>query len=55
MFDKLKCLCPGVYAWGFVLIVLLLVLTACGQKGDLYLPAPQTETVDQEADQNESS
>ena len=53
MFAKLKHLCPGVYAWSFVFIILLLALSGCGQKGDLYLPAPQTEATEQ--DQNESS
>ena len=55
MFGKLKCPCPGIFAWGFVFVALLLAMTACGQKGDLYLPAPPAETADQAADQNKSS
>ena len=36
----------------FPLILLFLLLTACGQKGDLYLPDPPVQPPQQEAESN---
>lgn len=51
MFDKLRPMIPAAYTIGGALIICMVVLAGCGQKGDLYLPqqtSPEPEQNTQE-------